>query len=387
MTDDRDFKRLVRARMAKTGESYTAARAHFRPPSDAIEAFRARAYTRPPADRVGTHLHDRYGIDVRKLTELDIGVFRVDRRDGPAWVARVFPTARALDQVEGDAEILRFLAGQDFPAERCAHTDPVSTVDGHGVLVTEHVAGRNTRGERGGQLLEQLGDLLGRMHSLPADDGAMGRPAGSWHHLSLQGGSRADDVAALGRLLADHRVADDQRELLDVLRQALAGIDDSDGLPPAFTHPDPCGANVMSKGPGHAVYVDWTGAGRGPRVAALASLVGGTLQASPGAPPSRDLRLVDAIVAGYRAHVRLEDAELARLAGAIAAFPLIIEAWSGLFHGAPLREVVGAIAARREHADRVAQRVAEAFDADIDALTGWYTEPSAPRNEHQGTLF
>jgi hypothetical protein len=41
MTTDKDFKRLVRARMQKTGESYTAARAHFvaRPPSPA----------RPPA--------------------------------------------------------------------------------------------------------------------------------------------------------------------------------------------------------------------------------------------------------------------------------------------------------------------------------------------------
>jgi Ser/Thr protein kinase RdoA (MazF antagonist) len=194
-------------------------------------------------------------------------------------------------------------------------------------------------------------------------------------------------VAALGRLLADHRVADDERELLDVLRQELAAIDDSDGLPAAFTHPDPCGANVVSAGPGHAVYVDWTGAGRGARVAALASLVSGTLQTSPGAPPSRDLRLVDAIVAGYRPHVRLDDAELARLAGAIAAFPLIIEAWSVLFHGAPLREVVRAIAARREHADRVAERVAEAFDADTDALTAWYVDPSAPQNEDQGTLF
>ena len=31
MPTDKDFKRLVRARMGKTGESYTTARAHLRP--------------------------------------------------------------------------------------------------------------------------------------------------------------------------------------------------------------------------------------------------------------------------------------------------------------------------------------------------------------------
>lgn len=40
MTTDKDFKRLVRARMQKTGESYTAARSHF--------AARKPASTKPP---------------------------------------------------------------------------------------------------------------------------------------------------------------------------------------------------------------------------------------------------------------------------------------------------------------------------------------------------
>ena len=34
MPTDKDFKRLVRARMGKTGEAYTTARAHLRPDSD-----------------------------------------------------------------------------------------------------------------------------------------------------------------------------------------------------------------------------------------------------------------------------------------------------------------------------------------------------------------
>jgi len=56
MTTDKDFKRLVRTRMQKTGESYTAARAHFvarkpspaPPPSPAID-YAALAGSAPMA--------------------------------------------------------------------------------------------------------------------------------------------------------------------------------------------------------------------------------------------------------------------------------------------------------------------------------------------------
>ena len=34
MPTDKDFKRLVRARMGRTGEAYTTARAHLRPHGD-----------------------------------------------------------------------------------------------------------------------------------------------------------------------------------------------------------------------------------------------------------------------------------------------------------------------------------------------------------------
>jgi hypothetical protein len=45
-----------------------------------------------------SHLESRYGSRVAQLTELDLGVFRVDRRDEPSWVARVFPAARPLEE-------------------------------------------------------------------------------------------------------------------------------------------------------------------------------------------------------------------------------------------------------------------------------------------------
>jgi len=108
---------------------------------DGIDRFVERMYSRTGLERLPAHLEGRYGIRVAQLTELDLGVFRVDRSDGPSWVARVFPSARPLEQVEGDAEILRALARERFPAERCAHTEAVSTHEGQGVLVTEFVEG------------------------------------------------------------------------------------------------------------------------------------------------------------------------------------------------------------------------------------------------------
>jgi hypothetical protein len=53
MPTDKDFKRLVRARMGKTGEAYTTARAHLRPKPTSIPTSpgsspsRAATRTRP----------------------------------------------------------------------------------------------------------------------------------------------------------------------------------------------------------------------------------------------------------------------------------------------------------------------------------------------------
>ena len=90
-------------------------------------------------ERIRSHLESRYGMEIDTISELDLGVFRVDRREGPRWVARIFPSARPIDAVTGDAEILSLLAERDFPVERCATPEPVSELDGQGVLVTEHV--------------------------------------------------------------------------------------------------------------------------------------------------------------------------------------------------------------------------------------------------------
>src|SRR5690348_89065 len=74
----------------------------------------------PPAGKrmLADHLEAQYGIEVAKVSELDANVLRIDRKDGPSWVARAFPAVRDVEVVEGDAEILQYLAEQGYPAER-----------------------------------------------------------------------------------------------------------------------------------------------------------------------------------------------------------------------------------------------------------------------------
>jgi Ser/Thr protein kinase RdoA (MazF antagonist) len=288
------------------------------------------------ADDLARHLRGVYDVGVVGVDLLDVDVFRVDRDEGPSWVARVFPVARSVAGVRGDATILHALERAGFPAERCAHADPVSTLAGRGVLVTEFV--QPAAPLRPGRPAAILGALLGRLHANP---GAGMREGGAWHHLSFVGGP-AEEVAAAGVLLnaARPRVAVRQLALLDRLCDEVQATDACQDLPHAFVHPDFVPANAIPTVDERLVIVDWAGAGRGPRLWSLGFLLWAAGARSP--------RLVDVIVSRYRRHVTLEPEELARLDGAIRARPVMLESWAFC-------------AGRRELADAV-RRVSEAAD-------------------------
>src|SRR6185437_12337262 len=83
-------------------------------------------YRRPGADALPGHLEQRYGIRVTRVTRLHV-------------------SSRPVARTEADAEVLRFLERQEVPAERCAHAEPVSVLDGRAVLVTGYVPGQRPR--------------------------------------------------------------------------------------------------------------------------------------------------------------------------------------------------------------------------------------------------
>ena len=272
-------------------------------------------YRRPGAEALPGHLEDRYGIRVTNVTRLDAGVFRVDQDDGPPWVARLSVAARPLARIEEDAEVLRFLERRGFPAERCAHAEPVSTLDGRAVLVTGFVAGKRPPGTPATR--RKLGDLLGRLHTMTTEAGPTQRPAGSLHHLPQYEGGPGQDLAAAAALLADlnGRVPDEHRQLYDLIATLLPEGDDCSGLPEAFLHPDPVRGNVVVT-PDGPVFVDWAAAGRGPRLASLAALLHTVGPAHAGEA-----------LAGYRRHTDLTADELGRLEGVLWIRPLWLAAW------------------------------------------------------------
>ena len=213
------------------------------------------------------------GVRAETMTDLDVGVWRVGRADGPDWVARWFAPRRPA-AAAGDGEILRYLAEHDFPAERVADA-PVSVLGGRPVLVTEW-ASRCRAGS-------------GVRRSAPrADSAASARcSAGCMPSRPVPGPSPAGRrLASPGRRTAVGRdrgggwllaaAAQPVRRrggaAVAALRAEVDALDAAEGLPEALTHPDFVLANVVATGPG-LVLVDWAGTGRGPRVWSLAFLL------------------------------------------------------------------------------------------------------------------
>jgi Ser/Thr protein kinase RdoA (MazF antagonist) len=324
-----------------------------------IDELAARALVRTGEERIGAHLADTYGIEVAGTSELDRGVHRIDRRDGAAWVARLFPAARPAARAYEDAAILAGLHEAGFPAERPATAQPVSELEGQAVLVTEWVPSvpRAERRDaiRAGGGLAALGALLGKLATLPASEGAFARPGGAWHHLS--DGSPADELATARAMLDEvARMAPAAgRARIERIAASLDAADAGGGLPEAFVHADLALANVVAPPTGRLVVVDWAGAGRAPRAWALAFL----LWASAGDDPRR----IDRVVKGYRSRVEPDPDELERLAALIRARPIVFDAWAFCVGRRSLEDVTRAVPASVRRAAEIAERARAAFAA------------------------
>ena len=310
MTKDSGFKKVVRRHAAETGQRYTEAKAD-------LEGLEARMEHAPVAERLVAHLRNNYGIDATAAAPISQHVnyvLRVDRNDGDPWVARAFPPARPRAGAEGDSEILRFLQGAGYPAERLAADDSVSELEGSTVLVTEFVANQSLPQDQWGAI---MGDLLGRLHALPVDE-LVSRPGGAeGGDPSREGGPRQDLLAALAFLdSVDTKVAPADREQFEQLRERVRSADAGEGLPEALVH-----GNFLAGHPDHAVMTDsgplvvnWKGSGRGPRLADLGWVLWGCWNETDA------ISIIDA----YRKHVELTSEELDRLADVMAIRPLYL---------------------------------------------------------------
>lgn len=310
MTRDASFKKVVRRHAQETGQRYTEALTD-------LEGLGARMHHEPVAERLLAHLRDHHGIDAVAATKLSVHktyVFRIDRGDGDPWIARAFPPGRPMADVEGDAAILRFLERHDYPAERLAADDPVSDFDGSAVLVTRFINGEQL--PAGSEKMAMMGDLLGRLHTLPFQESAS-RPGGAdGEDPSRAGSPRQDLLAALSFLDAvDTKVAPADRERYEQLRDQVRSADDGRGLPEALLHGNllhaPDHALLTDEGP---VTFNWKASGRGPRLADFSWLMWGTWNEPD----------FDAAVHAYRRHVELTDDELDRFEAVMYIRPLYL---------------------------------------------------------------
>ncbi len=355
MTKDGVFKKVVRRHAHDTGQRYTQALTD-------LDGLEARLFHRPTTERLLAHLRDHYGIGAiaaTKVSRHNDHVFRIDRRDGVPWIARVFPPARPRAGGEGDAAILRFLEGQDYPGERLAVDDAVSAFDGSSVLVTRFIPGGPLPvavGREGSEKFTIMGDLLGRLHTLPFDE-LVSRPGGaSGEDPRHEGSPRQDLLAALSFLDAvDTKVAPTERARFERLRDQVRSADDGQGLPEALLHGNllhaPDHVIVSEHGP---VAINWKAAGCGPRLADFAWLMWGTW---------RNADWINLAVNAYRQHIELTDDELERLEAVMCIRPLYLGCFSyrrDLVNGRPPKEVwgfvnpehIGAIAAATRAACR-----------------------------------
>ncbi|GAB3811619.1 phosphotransferase enzyme family protein [Kribbella italica] len=323
MTKRGSFKRVVRERARETGQRYTQALAD-------LEQINRSPFARTrPFEHGGLkdHLEARYGIRIGSVAPIDDdpvtrprgswpghypSTLLVRREDGPSWIARVFSSpADQVARVEGDAEILRFLAANGYPAERIAHDEPVSRFGDSGVIVTQFVDGGRPADEHGrsdsAEVAQELGSLLGRLHALPAAPGAVARDGGAEEaDGGFYVGRPKQDLAAAMSFLArvEDKVTAEGREKFDWLRDQVEYADDAEGLPEALTHSNFHLWAAVGV-PGTLTIVGWAGSGRGPRLPALAWLLRTTAEGNPDN--------LDAVLRGYRQHVQLSDDELQRL--------------------------------------------------------------------------
>jgi Ser/Thr protein kinase RdoA (MazF antagonist) len=257
-----------------------------------------RMYQREGVDSLPAHLEQTYGFTVAKVTQLDVGVFRVDRSDkGTPLVARLFSAARSHAAAEADLAVLRYLAEIGFPSERPFGDGLVTSHEGQALLVTEFV-NQVPKAERPPFPIVRLGATIGRLHGLPVP-AAADRPAGALHHFAE--GTLTDELrVAAGWLDAiEARVPSGGRDALDAIRTAVGSADGGDDLPEALVHPDPVPKNVIFTAAG-PVLVDWTSAGRGPRLASMTLVLRSGWAAVP-------------FMKGYRRVVSLTDDERDRL--------------------------------------------------------------------------
>jgi hypothetical protein len=118
---------------------------------------------------------------------------------------------------------------------------------------------------------------------------------------------------------ARHRVPRSERPCFAELTDDLGQLDDYEDLAQAFGHPDLVPGNLIGAADDKKIVIDWTGAGRAPRVLSLGCLLWAA---------AKSTSCLRAAAASYGSFVCLDSLEIDRIEKAMWTRPLILACWS-----------------------------------------------------------
>jgi Ser/Thr protein kinase RdoA (MazF antagonist) len=259
---------------------------------------------------VELHSMSQYDFDWRGIYCVEHGggvdwVFRVCRQDGPTnWYIK--PVA-----------VLLFLEQQNYTAPRVVRTlsgELTGTCKGWWTFMTTFVEGSLV--DYSTESLYALGRITGKLHALSPEAAAAIVPPvqASWKQPQ-------ETVPECLRLLTqvDDHIPPELRSFCDEVRASLERIEDAaKSLPETVIHGDCWPGNVVRTTDGEVVLVDWDGAGFGPPVLDVGSLLLTCHFNQPNYPSIQpDVTSIEAIVEGYCQERLLTADEVAVLEDAV----------------------------------------------------------------------
>lgn len=261
---------------------------------------------------VRASLEDAWGVRVEELAciaeEEGRRCYRA-RGDHAQLFVKAQHAAGRLDRISQALRVQTLLASHGIAAAR-----PVTTAggalldvrDGYAITVESWIPGGSFTAGPGG--LQQLGRLVGRLHSLPVSPEFAGWP------------SRFDPAANLNRLrgsIADlaRAVPDEYGATLAALMQRADDVGDLAAMPGALVHGDLAWSNVLEVGAGQIALLDFEDSGIGQPIVDLVEVTTYLVAGPSASGPLRPAQ-AEAFYAGYRESRVLTDDELAHFAAA-----------------------------------------------------------------------
>jgi Ser/Thr protein kinase RdoA (MazF antagonist) len=241
---------------------------------------------------VRLHSMSQYDFDWR-------GIYRVECDGAGDWVFRVCSQDGPMNWYIKPAAVLLFLEQQSYMAPRVERTlsgELIGTYKGWWTFMTTFIEG--TLVDYSPESLRSLGKITGKLHALSPEAAATMAPQvqASWK----QPQEAVPECLQLLNQVDDH-VPVELRSFCDEVRASLERIGDAaKSMPETVIHGDCWPGNVVRTVDGNVVLVDWDGAGFGPPVLDVGSLLLTCHFNQPNYPSIKpDVSSIAAIVDGY----------------------------------------------------------------------------------------